>query len=247
MCESNFSSECNNSCNPRCNCNCCHRCCRGPIGPRGATGPTGPRGATGPTGLNGTNGVAGPTGPTGLNGANGPTGPTGPTGATGAPGANGTGGIIAYASGDNIALGVDTGNDPRNAAIIGFGNNTNQIITINADITVVNNIQSFAFIAPRALTFTSISASAVGQSVTADNATITAQVYVASATSTTFSPLAGANITFDAPATNDSNGASRTINASVAAGTRVLFVVYAAADSTEGVVNVFLNAALGTS
>jgi hypothetical protein len=79
----------------------------GPTGPVGATGapgatgavgPTGPVGATGAAGATGAVGPTGPVGATGAPGATGAVGPTGPAGATGAPGATG-------ATGANGAVG----------------------------------------------------------------------------------------------------------------------------------------------
>ena len=198
----------------------------------GATGPTGP---TGPTGASGANGV------------NGATGPTGPTGPTGENGENGAGAIIPYASGSNVALGVNTDDLARLVAIIGFGEDTTQNTTINSPISIVNDLQAFAFVAPRNLTLVSLAAVAVGQSVTAINPTITAQVYTAPANSTTFTPLSTATVTFSAPASNASNGATASITGTITAGTRILLVVYASSTSTSGVVNVFLNAGLSTT
>jgi hypothetical protein len=95
----------------------------GPEGATGATGPEGPIGATGPsggpTGATGATGETGATGATGLTGATGDTGATGLTGATGANGviwvtaplannSTGVAGQIAYDSGGNFYVCVDT-------------------------------------------------------------------------------------------------------------------------------------------
>ncbi|WP_051650772.1 hypothetical protein [Lachnoclostridium phytofermentans] len=105
-------------------------------------------------------------------------------------------------------------------------------------------MQSFAFVAPRNLTITAISSAAVGQSVTADNPGITAQIYTAPINSTDFTPIAGASVSYTAPASNASNGSTANVNISIPVNTRILMVVYATSTATSGTVNVFLNGSI---
>lgn len=113
-------------------------------------GATGGTGATGFTGATGSRGSTGATGPTGATGATGSTGNTGATGATGAQGATGGSGILTVnnnngtnfsVSGSNLNANMienltATGNVNFNT--IQLNANTNQLLTPNTTINVVN-------------------------------------------------------------------------------------------------------------
>jgi hypothetical protein len=97
------------------------------------------------------------------------------------------------------------------------------------------------------MTLTSIAASAVGQAVTATSPGINAQIYTADSDSVSFSPLAGALLTFAAPATGNATSGVETMNIVINEGTRVLMVMYATSTATSGVVNVYLNGSIAIS
>ena len=153
-----------------------------PEGATGPTGATGPRGATGPAGPTGTRGPAGVTGPIGPSGANGATGATGPsgangiagaTGATGATGSAGPSGLVG-ATGATGATGQGTGLIVFSNGIIlsgatvvsaapvllGFGNQTTEVIDGSGQSTSPAQAGGFSFPVPFSGTIQNLQVSA---------------------------------------------------------------------------------------
>lgn len=233
----------------------------GPIGPTGVTGPTGiagPTGATGPlgpTGLAGLDGVTGPTGPlgatglAGLDGATGATGPTGPIGPTGLAGITGPTGpigatgisngfLIPYASEAPVVVATDSAGDILTVSATAFGSSITGITPILGDIDAVL-INNLAYMNPKAFTITDIYAlvsSTVSLTLLTEAITLVGQIYVS--VDNTFTPLAGALVTFAPISGIVVPGSIFTANATglsipVAAGERVLFVLSATSTSSE--------------
>ncbi len=168
---------CEEECPCECNCECeCPpgpqgpRGCRGPrgypglsgargvSGSQGPSGFPGPSGSQGPSGLQGVSGTpGGPVGPAGPPGVSGTPGATGATGATGAqgpsgsqgpsgiPGANGSGGLIPFSTGIILVGAAVVSAEP---VLMGFGNNTVEIINGSGESTMPPNAGGFAFPIP---------------------------------------------------------------------------------------------------
>ncbi|MFC4775458.1 exosporium glycoprotein BclB-related protein [Paenibacillus sp. GCM10023252] len=241
----------------------------GAIGPAGATGSAGVTGATGPAGATGSTGATGGTGPAGTAGTAGTAGATGATGATGLTGATGetgeagipgSGAIIPYASGLPITMTTILGGLVGTAGLVGFGNAVSNVSVLGGVIdltgTVLGPLLNFAYSVPRDGTLTSMAAtfsSTLALALVGTTVTITAQLYVSTATSNTFSPVPGALVTLTPSLTgiislgDISSGLVTGLTIPVTTGSRLLLVFSATATGVTLIQTVVGYASAGVS
>ncbi|WP_186446531.1 exosporium glycoprotein BclB-related protein [Neobacillus bataviensis] len=121
-----------------------------------------------------------------------PGGAAGPQGATGPQGAAGAGAIIPFASGSPVVLTTVLGGLTNTGALLGFGSSIDSVNVTGLTLNLgAGGVLDYAFVVPRAGTVTSIGAFF---STTADvtqlaPVTISAQLYLASPGSSSFSPV----------------------------------------------------------
>ncbi|MBD2751288.1 exosporium glycoprotein BclB-related protein [Spirosoma validum] len=144
------------------------------------------------------------------------------------------GAIIPYASGMPVTM---RNGQLREVGLIGFGNSTSSAYIINGAIDLSGgggSLLNFAFPAPRSGTITSISGyfSNIAAFTLSDPVTITAQLYQATGTSNSFTPISGATVslsptlTGNVPINATSSGLASGLAVPVTAGTRLLMVFY---------------------
>lgn len=145
-----------------------------------------------------------------------------------------SGTIIPYASGLPVTM---RNGQVRTVALVGFGNSTSSAYLINGAIDLSGgggSLLNFAFPAPRSGTITSISGyySNIASFSLSDPVTITAQLYQATGSSNSFTPISGATVsltptlTGTVPINATSSGLASGLSIPVTAGTRLLLVFY---------------------
>jgi BclB C-terminal domain-containing protein len=216
------------------------------------SGPPGPPGPQGPAGPQGAQGIPGPAGPQGIQGTQGIAGPAG---------IPGSGAIIPYASGTPITMTTVLGATAATAGLIGFGASASNVDLLGGTIDLTGTAIlppaiNFAFSVPRAGTITSIAAffsNTASVIVLGTTVTITAQLFRASATSNSFTAIAGAAVTLDPTLTGlitlggISRGITEGLSIAVAPEDRLLMVFSADAAGALAIQTVVGYASAGVS
>lgn len=149
--------------------------------------------------------------------------------------------IIPFASGLPISMTTIAGGLSGTSGLVGFGNSVSGVSSVSGTIDLTGGpgtLMNFAFVTPRDGTITDLAAkfsTTNALALVGSTVTITAQLYSASSTSNTFSPVAGTAITL-APALtgvipigNVSNGTISGLSIPVTAGSQYLLVYSATA------------------
>jgi BclB C-terminal domain-containing protein len=156
-----------------------------------------------------------------------------------------SGTMIPYASGMPVTM---RGGSVRAASLVGFGHSSSPVFIINGAIDLSGgggSLLNFAFPAPRSGTITSLSGyfSNIASFDAANPVTIIAQLYQATGSSNSFTPIPGATVSLtpsfsgSVPANATSSGLTSGLSIAVTAGTRLL-MVFSVSVSSSSVITV---------